>query len=314
MPSMKQFFHGLSMIVVALAVAVGAVPAQAQIAKYRIVDLGTFGSPGSETYSTAHGINERGDVTGAAHDDDFATRAFLYRDGTLIDVGAFTPDYYRASGQAVNAQGQVAGRSIGWSPYWKFPTWVQRPFLGTAGVAPFDPGQEVGIDGEAFGINDLGQMAITLTLVPKYQTVSRAHVWDPQTGLHEIVFPSQPAGEAAASTAWAINQPGQVAGAFVGPDLASHAYIWDPQKNEVVDLHGTDASESAVYALNDHGDAAGWWIEDGQSDITAVVWTQGGRVVSIPATQDPALTTSTAAGTPILSRRLHRGRGWRSTC
>ena len=294
MPNRKQFSLGLSIVVVLLTVAGSAVPVQAQVPDYKIVDVGTFGSPGSETYSAAYGINERGDVTGGADDDSYIPHAFLYRDGELIDVGSFDLENHYAIGQAVNVHGQVAGRSTGWSPYPKFPTWVDRPFRGTAGGAPFDPALEVGIDGEAFGINDSGQMAITLTRVPEYQSVDRAHRWDPKTGLHQIDFPSQPAGDGAQSTAWAINRPGQVAGAFIGQDLELHAYIWDPQTNQVVDLHGTYASGSAVYALNDRGDAAGWWMEDGQSGPGTVVWAQDGRIVHIAAALRPGLTSGTA--------------------
>lgn len=294
MPRLTQLIRGLSIIVVLLAVAGSTLPVQAQILKYRIDDLGTFGSPGSETYSAAYGINERGDVTGGAHDDSYASHAFLYRNGRLIDVGAFNPEYIRDIGQAVNNYGQVAGRSISWSPYPKFPTWVDRPLLGSDREAPFDPALDVGIDGEASDINDRGQMAITLTRVPGYRAVSRAHRWDPESGLHEIEFPSQPAGGTTESTAWAINQQGYVAGAFIGPDLASHAYIWDPQTNQVIDLHGTYASGSAVYAINDRGDAAGWWVEDGQIDPDAVVWRYDGQVVTIPADLLPELSSGTA--------------------
>jgi probable HAF family extracellular repeat protein len=294
MSSMTQCFRGLSIVVLLLVVAGSAVPVQAQLRTYRIDDVGTFGAPGSATYSAAYGINERGDVTGGAHDDNYASHAFLYRDGRLIDVGSFDLEYHRAIGQAVNNHGLVAGYSIGWSPYPKLPTWVDRPFLGTAGEAPFDPGLEVGVDGEAFGINDSGQMAITLSFVPEYRILSRAYWWDPETGLNEIVFPTQPAGDAAESTAWAINQRGQVAGAFVGQDLALHAYIWDPRTNRVIDLHETDASGSGVYALNDRGDAAGWWVEEGQSDSVPVIWAQDGRIVFVAADLHPSLSSGTA--------------------
>ena len=308
MPRTSQFFHALSIVVVAVAVAGGAAFAQSELPEYEIVDLGTFGSPGSLTYSTAYGLNEQGDVVGAAEDDSYASHAFLYRNGELIDVGAFNLEYHSATGEAVNVHGQVAGRSIGWSPYWKFPTWVNRPFLATAREAPFDPASGIGIDGEAFGINDRGQMAVTLSLVPEYRTLTRAHFWDPETGLRDIEFPLQPEGDDVESAAWAINQHGQVAGAFVGQDLALHAYIWDSETNAVIDLHNPYANGSGAYALNDRDDAAGWF-EDLQLNHYSVVWTQDGRIVPIPAQLRPELPSGTAEDINNLGDVV----GWDST-
>jgi probable HAF family extracellular repeat protein len=293
MPTMKRFARFSAIAVAGVVVLAGTARAQTEPPSYCIADLGAFGSPGSEAYSAAYGINERGDVVGAAQDGEFGVRAFLYRDGELIDIGSFNPEYRAATARAVNAQGQVAGRSIGWSPYPKFPTWVDRPFVWSPAGGFADAAPDVGIDGEVFGLNDAGQMAITLSLVPESRSVSRAHFWDPESGLQEIRFPVQDAaGIEAPSAAWAINQRGQVAGAFEDAQMTAHAYVWDPETRDVVDLHEPSAAASAVVAINDRGDAAGYFV-DNQGIYYATVWTQEGALVLIPATLDPALQTST---------------------
>jgi len=293
MPSIRQLSSALSIALAVLVVTGGAVVAQPVVPEYRIIHLGTFGSPDSVTYSAAYGLNERGDVTGTANDDDYGSHAFLFHHGELIDLGSFNLEYLRSTGQAVNVHGQVAGRSMGWSPYWKFPTWVYRPFVGTPDGSLMDPASGIGIDGEAFGINDSGQMAVTLTRVPEYRTLTRAHLWDPETGLREIEFPAQLVGDDFESTAWAIDQRGRVGGAFVGEELVLHAYVWDPETNEVVDLHFPQTAGSGVNALNNLGDAAGWY-QDSLGLDHAVVWTRDGLLVRIRPTLHPALKSGTA--------------------
>ena len=267
---------------------------ETDIPSYRIVDLGAFGSPGSQAYSAAYGLNERGDVVGVAQDDDWAGSPFLYRNGELIDIGSINLEYRSGTAKAVNARGQIAGRSIGWSPYPKFPTWVNRPFLATPRGGPGDAVPGIGIDGEAFGINNRGQMAVTLNLVPTIRVIPRAHFWDPKTGLHEIEFPSQPEGAEDGSSAWAINQHGQVVGSYEGEDLAPHAYIWNSHTNEVVDLHILSAAASGAYAINNRGDVAGWFEAQGLHYV--IIWTHDGRIVSPPALLDPTLPSGTAEG------------------
>jgi probable HAF family extracellular repeat protein len=74
-------------------------------------DLGTL--PG-DVASTGTGINARGDVVGYSSDVSGVTRAFLWRNGTMMDLASLAPDF---AGQLVLANdiddfGRIAGRGV----------------------------------------------------------------------------------------------------------------------------------------------------------------------------------------------------------
>jgi probable HAF family extracellular repeat protein len=117
------------------------------------MDLGTLGG----TNSTAKGINAGGMVTGVS-DVAGATRAFLYRNGTMTDLGSLGSGF--SDGLGINSAGQVVGNSSTASdPY-------GRAFLYSQG-AMLDLSSVNGVAGsgwtlrEAAAINDAGQITGT---------------------------------------------------------------------------------------------------------------------------------------------------------
>src|SRR5204862_432883 len=71
--------------------------------------LGTLG--GSQ--SAAYAINDVGDIVGSATTTgDAATRAFLYRNGTMVDLNTFLPagsGWVLEAATAINSAGEIAG-------------------------------------------------------------------------------------------------------------------------------------------------------------------------------------------------------------
>lgn len=71
-------------------------------------DLGVL--PGMTT-SDATGINDLGHVVGVSSDHRSSVRAFMYRDGAMVDIGAFGGGAGFAVAYAINAKDQIAGQS-----------------------------------------------------------------------------------------------------------------------------------------------------------------------------------------------------------
>src|ERR1041385_5762169 len=77
---------------------------------YSITDLGTPPSTNTGGYSDPHGINASGTVVGEwAPGGGLFQRAFMYRDGTNVDLGTLMGDYAIAHG--VNNANAVVGET-----------------------------------------------------------------------------------------------------------------------------------------------------------------------------------------------------------
>ncbi|MFN2567093.1 MAG: hypothetical protein ABR499_19010, partial [Gemmatimonadaceae bacterium] len=78
---------------------VDAVGARAAASGYAVTDLGTLGG----TSSSAHAINEKGEIVGSSSTKSDGGHAFFRTaDGRMLDIGDF-------SAEDVNAAGQVVG-------------------------------------------------------------------------------------------------------------------------------------------------------------------------------------------------------------
>jgi probable HAF family extracellular repeat protein len=84
--------------VLALTVTVGASPAAAAPARYSFVDLGTLG--GESSYANA--INDRGQIVGSSQVADGSWHGFVWRAGTMTDLGTLRPS-------GINIKGDIIG-------------------------------------------------------------------------------------------------------------------------------------------------------------------------------------------------------------
>ncbi len=75
-----------------------------------IRDLGTLGG---DISSTATGINERGQVVGYSNDEAGTFRAFVWLDGTMVDLKSLAPDFAGnlVLANDINDFGQITGRA-----------------------------------------------------------------------------------------------------------------------------------------------------------------------------------------------------------
>ncbi|TDC43506.1 hypothetical protein [Micromonospora sp. KC213] len=105
MPSILATALLAAALTAAPTLASPAAVAPGALASYRVVDLGTFG--GDSSYATA--MNDRGDVVGRAQAADGTFRGFLWRDGRMIDLGAFNPIDVNDHGQVVGGHGDGSG-------------------------------------------------------------------------------------------------------------------------------------------------------------------------------------------------------------
>lgn len=220
-----------------------------------IISLGTLGG----TSSSATAVNDAGLICGYGRDANDAMRAFVYANGTMTALAVFPAMRGDSRATAINADGLIAGWCTNASG-------KARPVVWTDGVirdlAPNSPSE-----GGAAGINRLGQVAGSVVLPTGGM---QAVLWEPDGGRVDLPaeagFTSEATGINDAgviigqlidanggshavvwrngeierlptlggprSTAWAINNVGQIVGSSrTGPDdedgSTSHAVLWN---------------------------------------------------------------------------------------
>ena len=97
---------------------------------------------------------------------------------------------------------------------------------------------------------------------------NHAFLWDPDTGLTDL-------GEFGATTAWGINNAGQV----VGELEADHAFIWDSIKG-MRELGTLGGDESDAFGINDAGQVVGYSAVT-SGDWHAFIWEDTSGMVDL---------------------------------
>ena len=118
----------------------------------RFRDLGTLGGVGTEfgTSSVAYGLNDRGQVVGAAQPPTGPLHAFLWERGAMTDLGTLGGDEDATEALDINEGGQV----VGFSPV---PSGATHAFRWTDGVMR-DLGTLGGGTSAAYGVNASGDV------------------------------------------------------------------------------------------------------------------------------------------------------------
>jgi probable HAF family extracellular repeat protein len=254
------------------ALGIGASP------PYEFIDLGTLGGQ----HSHAMDINDDGQVIGWAYDVTGARRAFLWEDGVMRDLGTLGGTYFTTADD-INDNGQVAGHSSD-------ATGMLRPFLWSDGVMhDLDPGGQVPFYGPPLRVNNSGWVVWTGQVGNDIMgsPLTRAFLWRDGASTELATF-----GGTGASSAYAINDRGQVVGTSNG-----HAVLWD--QGAVQDLgsglardinsRGQIAGTSGKHAFFwDAGQTTEIGPLPGDSWSSAVVINTVGQVAGVSVMSSPA--------------------------
>ena len=118
-----------------------------------ITDLGAL--PG-QTQSIAYEINEPGQIVGESLGPPFTgIRAFLWKEGVMIDLGHCGRLLSPSRAFGLNNRGQVVGESLGASPYEHAFLWAEGSMIDL-GTLPAD--SVFGTFSRASAINNRGQV------------------------------------------------------------------------------------------------------------------------------------------------------------
>ena len=274
-----------------VALAAPAADAAAMRA-YLAVPLGTLGGESSEALA----LNARGQVTGRAQLADGRWHAFLYTDGTMVDLDAADSGY--SVGNAINSSGHVTGCMSRDATTHGFVNYgngmediealaVLRP---PAGSFPTRLGCGVGID-DAGRVIGPQYWDFQYAVAPSYLYSSGAIVDIPQSAaaLNErgdvvgtaASYNRAPEGWAMIagetirfgpqSAATAINQSSQVTG-YTSGAVSTTAFLYDGSVRPLI--RTTASASSRGLAINGVGDVVGQ-ISDTTMGDRAFVYSQG---------------------------------------
>lgn len=214
--------------------------------RYSVTDMGTLG--GEE--SVAYAINNRGEIVGGADsairgkDGEFNTFVFLWRGGRKQALSALPGRHYYATG--INDHGSIVGA------YSARPQGgLYVPFLYQNGklhlIGTLDRSGGALAISAAQAVNNAGLIV----------GLSNGQAFSWQNGrLHGLPMPKG----FVTTTAFAVNNRGQIAGSGIGPDgkvYRSHALLW--QRGHVTDL-GTlpGYGDIEAHGINAAGEVIGW--------------------------------------------------------
>src|SRR5271166_1471287 len=278
--------------------------------QYKLIDLGDFGGPGSETAVILPILNNSGATLGIAqtpaHDpydpncmsqyfaafpDCLVAHAFGWRNGHLTDLGALPGANNSSYGYAINDAGVMDGLSETGAidPQTGYPevhavVWQNGHItdLGTFGGAQSEPG----------GINNRGQVvgwAMNTTVDPfsaAFEGIGTNYGWTGTTQLRAFLWEDGLKRDLGTlggpdAQAYAINQSGQIAGqSFTSytpnPDTGIPTvdpFLWD--HGTMTDLGNLGGDISWAVWLNDRGQVAGTSYVANDQYPHAFLWDRG---------------------------------------
>jgi probable HAF family extracellular repeat protein len=252
-----------------------AVPLRASGELYDVIDLGTLGG----NQSVALGINDSNQVVGYSKVATGERHAFLYQNGTMIDLGVLPGSGSDESfAEDINNSGVVVGQS-GVSP-------PIKAFMYSGGILS-DLGSLGGEDVTvAHAINEVGEIVGASRADGRH----RAFRTSPYSAINPLTDDLANNVPANSSVALGINNAGVVVGqAYFAPGSDGHAFATAPHApiNPTTDDLGTLGGYSYARGVNGSGLAVGDSRLPALSTYRAVMFS-GGAVTDISPGQ-PAI-------------------------
>ncbi len=200
-------------------------------------------------------INEIGWITGKAQNANNIKHAFLYRSGSVQDLGSII-EGGNSAGLGVNIHGTVVGGST-------VPGGEMHPCIFPNATAPIDLGTFGGPRGAATDINDY---EVVVGQAQDEMGFSKAFIW---FGQGEIVPLGTLGGDVSVATA--INNMDTIVGySTVDPGiLINHACTWTT--DGIIDIHPADFMQSEAFDINDEEIIVGIGI-DYDGNFHALRW------------------------------------------
>jgi probable HAF family extracellular repeat protein len=254
---------------------------------YKLIDVGTFGGPGSSIVESQNLFSRNGTLVGWAdttvpdpnclnHPDCLVEHGFEWRDGVLTDLGALLR-VNNSQAQALNDHGLIVGNSQNGliDPYLNIP--ATDPVAWANGEI-FDLGTFGGYQGYAFAVNESGQATgvANNSIADQYSflggTQSRAFLWEDGTmqDLNTLGGPD--------AFGQFINDHGQVAGfshtsSMPGPSGVPpyDAFLWDKHTG-MKDLGNLGGSRVNPWYLNNRGEVVGDALLAGDQTDDPFLW------------------------------------------
>jgi probable HAF family extracellular repeat protein len=263
-------------------------PAAGKARRFFVTDLGTLGG----TESFAYAINDLGQITGHSRTaGDASTHAFLYRNGTMVDLYPLDSGEIRTGApMRINNSGQIASGvvvdGIYYPAVWDVTTQKLSLLGSLGGVTPdgfsgvasaiSNVGDVVGyayldasnrhaflyFNGKLTDIGSLGGYSAALdvndsgTIVGFSSTASsegRAHAFVYANG---VMVDIDPSGNLSESYAMGVNSKGEVVGQFLAPDQGStRAFVY--RDGGFHDIGADRSPETVAFSINDRSEIVG---------------------------------------------------------
>jgi len=274
--------------------------------QYTITDLGTLGGE----VSIAYRISNFGEVVGYSltNGEDYNTRrAFLYKDGVMLNLGTLGGSTSCAHG--INNLGQVVGESdtaLNPDDYQAFlytggNLGMLYSFSGHSMAADInDKGQAVGHQVQVFGraflydngfstdlgtlggetslaaaINNAGQVVGESTI----SSYGEGHAFLYSDGVMQdlgTLGGTPPYPGSSASSARDINDLGEIVGSALTIDGASHAFLH--RGGSMIDLGTLGGTQSGAYGINNYGEVVGHSQRGPDNSYYAFLYRKGSMI------------------------------------
>ncbi|MBK9602707.1 MAG: HAF repeat-containing protein [Anaerolineales bacterium] len=248
---MKQTANKLTLVVVLVLILTTFQPAHALHQGYSVIDLGTLGGP----FGYAFANNNRGDVIGTSVTAEEISHSFIWRNGTMTDLGSLTENG-ETEARGINNRGQVVGYSsadAGGAFLWEDDTITN---LGTFPGGAISWANDINENGVIVGASDSASGEVHAFMF------SRGTMTDLGTL------------GGANSDAMAINNKGQIVGTSETATGANHVFLW--QKGVMIDIGTLDeSSDYFPVAINNKGQILGYYGDTHTGSSHAFIWYKG---------------------------------------